>query len=154
LREKGFSHGLTTLALSVAGSRPLQALRFLDVFSAVQGEPWFTGLVVSAVRVRNILQKADNGHEKVDPGLFSEAAEKALFESVETLSPEVAVAVEGFEWEGLAKILARLEPFVTAFFEKVLVMDEDDAVRNNRLSLLERCNRLFKSAGDLGILKS
>lgn len=154
LREKGFSHGLTTLALSVSGSRPLQALRFLEVFSAVQGEPWFTGLVVSAVRVRNILQKSEKAHEKVDPGLFSEAAEKALFESVEILSPEVSAAVDGFEWEGLAKILARLEPFVTAFFEKVLVMDEDDEVRNNRLSLLERCNSLFKSAGDLGILKS
>lgn len=154
LREKGFSHGLTTLAVSVAGSRPVQALRLLEAFSAVQDKEWFSGLVLSAVRVRNILQKVEKTHEDVIPGLFSEEAEKALFESVETLSREVDKAVDKCDWEGLTKILASLEPFITSFFDKVLVMDSDDAIRKNRISLLERCNELFKSAGDLGILKS
>jgi len=154
LREKGFAHGLTTLAVSVVGSRPMQALRLLEAFSAVQDKEWFNGLVVSAVRVRNILQKAEMTHEAVVPGLFREDAEKALFESVETLSREVDKAVDGCDWEGLTKILASLEPFITSFFDKVMVMDGEDAIRKNRVSLLERCNVLFKSAGDLGILKS
>lgn len=154
LREKGFAHGLTTLAVSVAGSRPLQALRLLEAFSVVQDKEWFSGLVVSAVRVRNILQKTETGQNNLDAGLFREEAEKALFESVEALSPQVDKAVAECDWEGLTKILASLEPFISSFFDKVLVMDADDAIRNNRISLLERCNALFKSAGDLGILKS
>lgn len=154
LREKGFAHGLTTLAVSVTGSRPRQALRLLKAFSVVQEEEWFNGLVVSAVRVRNILQKAEMTHEAVDPALFRENAEKKLFESVEMLSPQVSKAVGECDWEGLTKILASLEPFITTFFDKVLVMDGDDAIRNNRISLLACCNELFQSAGDLGILKS
>ncbi len=154
LREKGFSHGLTTLAVSVSGSRPLQALRMLNEFSVIQDEDWFRGLVVSAVRVRNILQKAEKTRKAIDPDLFTEEAEKELFETVEMLSPGIREAVSGCDWDGLTKMLARLEPFITSFFDRVLVMDKDEAARNNRIALLERCNELFKLAGDLGILKS
>ncbi|MDO9508839.1 MAG: glycine--tRNA ligase subunit beta [Thermovirgaceae bacterium] len=154
LREKGFPHGLTTLAVSVAGSRPLQALRLLDAFSVIKDQDWFSGLVVSAVRVRNILQKFEKTQNAVDAGLFSEEAEIELYKTVEMLSPDIREAVARCDWDGLTKILARLEPFITSFFDHVLVMDSDEAIRDNRIAILERCNELFKSAGDLGILKS
>ncbi|HPD97192.1 MAG TPA: glycine--tRNA ligase subunit beta [Synergistales bacterium] len=154
LREKGFSHELTTLAVSVAGSRPMQAMRMLDVFSGIQDSEWFSGLVVSAVRVKNILQKAQERNMNLDSGLLVEKEEKELFEIVETLSPDVASAVAGSDWDGLARLLARLEPFITSFFDHVLVMDKDEKIRSNRIALLEKCNDLFRTAGDLGVLKS
>ncbi|HDQ93335.1 MAG TPA: glycine--tRNA ligase subunit beta [Synergistetes bacterium] len=154
LREKGFSHELTTLAVSVAGSRPMQAMRMLDVFSKIQDSEWFLGLVVSAVRVKNILQKVQENNGNLDSELLTEKEEKELFEIVEALSPDVGKAVEESDWDSLARLLARLEPFITAFFDHVLVMDKDENVRRNRIALLEKCNDLFRTAGDLGVLKS
>ena len=49
--------------------------------------------------------------------------------------------------------MAELSSVVSAFFDDVMVMDPDEAVRNNRLALLRRCNALFKEVGDLGALK-
>ncbi|MDR1376767.1 MAG: glycine--tRNA ligase subunit beta, partial [Synergistaceae bacterium] len=58
VKEKGYEHELTTLAISVAGHRPLQVLRLVEAMDKVKNEPWFDGLVTAAVRVRNILHKA------------------------------------------------------------------------------------------------
>ena len=154
LREKGYSHELTTLAISVAGSRPKQALRLLDAFQEVQGADWFNGLVTSAVRVRNILQKAEISGLELDPGLLREDAERELYDAVELLSPQVEEAVGSCDWNELTQVLSKLEPFISAFFDKVLVMDNDEHIRNNRIALLERCNGLFKTSGDLGLLKT
>lgn len=154
LREKDFSHEMTTLALSVTGSRPMQTLRFLEAFREIQGAEWFRGLITSAVRVRNILQKAEGPDHELEPGLFLEDAERELFEAVDSLSPQVAEAVKDCDWNRLTKILAKLEPFITVFFDKVLVMDKEERIRNNRIALLGRCNRLFKSSGDLGLLRT
>lgn len=154
LREKGFSHELTMLAVSAAGSRPNQALKLLEAFQEVQGTDWFGGLVTSAVRVRNILQKTEGSDHVLDVGLFSEEAERALFEAIELLSPQVDKAVRAWDWNGLTQILSKLEPYISAFFDKVLVMDNDERIRNNRIALLEKCDGLFKTSGDLGLLKS
>jgi glycyl-tRNA synthetase beta chain len=154
LREKGFSHELTTLAVSSMGSMPNQALKLLRAFQEVQGTDWFGGLVTSAVRVRNILQKTEGSDHVLDVGLFSEEAERSLFEAIEGLSPRVDKAVRAWDWNGLTQILSKLEPYVSTFFDKVLVMDNDERIRNNRIALLERCDGLFKTSGDLGLLKS
>ena len=58
LKEKGYEHELAALALSVIGRRPCQALRLMEALDEVKDEPWFSDLMTSAVRVRNILQKA------------------------------------------------------------------------------------------------
>jgi glycyl-tRNA synthetase beta chain len=154
LREREFSHEMTTLAISVTGSRPMQTLRFLEAFREIQGADWFRGLIISAVRVRNILQKSETSDHVLDVGLFREDAERELFEAVDSLSIQVADAVNSCDWDRLTKILAKLEPFITVFFDKVLVMDKDELIRNNRIALLERCNRLFETSGDLGLLKT
>ena len=154
LREKGFSHELTTLAVSAVGSRPNQALKLLKAFQEVQGTDWFAGLVTSAVRVRNILQKTDHSARTLDASLFTEAAERELHEAVELLSPRVDEAVRAWDWNGLTLVLSKLEPYISAFFDKVLVMDNDERIRNNRIALLERCDGLFKTSGDLGLLKA
>jgi len=153
LREKGYSHDLTSLALSVTKLRPLQTLRFLESFAAVQSEDWFSGLVTSAVRVRNLLSKAGAGHFTVDADALSEEPERDLFESVRSIAPDVQQSVEQCDWDGVTRLLARLEPSVTRFFDDVLVMADDEKTRNNRLAILQECNCLFEMVGDLGTLK-
>jgi glycyl-tRNA synthetase beta chain len=83
-----------------------------------------------------------------------EDAERELYDAVELLSPQVEEAVGSCDWNELTQVLSKLEPFISAFFDKVLVMDNDEHIRNNRIALLERCNGLFKTSGDLGLLKT
>ncbi|MBR1673024.1 MAG: glycine--tRNA ligase subunit beta [Fretibacterium sp.] len=154
LKEKGYDHELASLVISVIGRVPHQALRLIEALSRVKEETWFTDLVSSAVRVRNILQK--NGEATVagiDGGLMTKHAEQELWSSVQRLEPPVREALEAYDWESLTQLLAELSPVVSSFFEDVMVMDPDEAVRANRLALLGRCNALFKEVGDLGALK-
>ncbi|MCD6183587.1 MAG: glycine--tRNA ligase subunit beta [Thermovirga sp.] len=153
LKEKGFGHELVELALDVTWANPLQAYRFTETFSKVLKKDWFEGLVTSAVRVNNILDKADEVPEFPNEALFVEAQERELYEGVNGIKDEVARAVEHNDWEELTKILSRLEPFVSAFFDSVLVMAQDEAIRKNRLALLKQTKSLFSTVGDLSRLK-
>ena len=153
LREKGYSFGLAALGVQLMWNRPLQVQRILSSYASVQGEAWFKALVTAAVRVKNILSKAGDFPKEVLPGHFREEEEQALFDTVSSLRPSVEAALKRSAWQEVTELLFKLEPDVTRFFDKVLVMDEDPAVRGNRLSLLDQCNELFKSVGDLGILK-
>ena len=67
LREKGFSHEAVALAVQTAPSRPLQLYRLAEVLTKAAGEPWFAELVTAAVRVKNLLAKAEGEPGKVDP---------------------------------------------------------------------------------------
>ena len=154
VKERGYSHELASIAISVTGRRPLQVMRLLDVFSKIQSEKWFLELATSAVRVRNILARNGNPQAEVDPALLSREAEAALHREILRVTPLVEGALEKQDWNGLAAFLAELSPFVSKFFDDVLVMDPDERVKNNRMSLLSLCNRLFLEAGDIGVLKS
>ncbi|MBR0203192.1 MAG: glycine--tRNA ligase subunit beta, partial [Synergistaceae bacterium] len=57
LRERGYDYELVALAVEVAGNVPYQALKLILALNEVMSSEWFTGLVSSAVRVKNILQK-------------------------------------------------------------------------------------------------
>jgi glycyl-tRNA synthetase beta chain len=75
-----------------------------------------------------------------------------LYSSVQQIAPRVEESVANFKWKDLTIQLSDLSPAVTSFFDSVLVMAEDESVRENRLALLNTCHKLLKKAGDLGSL--
>lgn len=154
LKEKDYTHEMVTMAISLIGNRPLQVLKLLITFAEIQEEVWFTDLVTAAVRVRNILSKAEDVPSDISTGLFVEETEIGLHLRVEELTPQVQDAVSRSDWKELSVLLSKLSPSITAFFDNVLVMDKDEKIRDNRLALLQKCNRLFMEAGDLGSLKA
>ena len=153
LREKGFSHGLVSLGVQLMWNRPCQVQKILNGYAAVLGQEWFRGLVTAAVRVKNILSKAGEFDAEVREGSFIEDEESFLYQAISNLEPQVREALSRQAWNEVTTLLAKLEPSITRFFDKVLVMDENPAVRQNRLALLSRCQDLFMSVGDLGLLK-
>lgn len=152
LKEKGYSHELVSLGLSVISERPFQVARFLDTFREVMNETWFLQLATSAVRVRNILSKAEGPRVMLDKNLFRSPAEKELDQEIDRIVPVVGSSLAQYDWKGLAYQLSLLSPAITRFFDEVLVMDNDPDIRENRLALLDKCNQLFLMIGDLGNL--
>jgi len=84
--------------------------------------------------------------ESVDPARLAEPAEKALAEAVAEAEAAVAPLFAQGEYEAALKRLARLRDPVDRFFDEVMVMAEDSALRHNRLALLARLQQLFLKA--------
>jgi len=157
LRERGFTHGTTCLAVASMGHRPLQALRMPEAFDKVSGEEWFGSLITAAVRVSNILSKLPDGERaslKLDASGLRLPAEAELLRALEGVGGAVSSALVRDDWEAVCASLADLSPAISGFFDEVMVMDDDPTVRANRLALLEQCKRLFDSIGDFSLLKS
>ena len=154
LIERGYDHRLVSLGIFVANGIPNQILKLVETLDRIKNSEWFIALTESAVRVRNILQKnkALSLTKVPDEKLMNVQAERDLWNEIKRLKDPVKEALEKYDWEKLTQLLAELSPVVSKFFDDVMVMDENIQIRNNRLALLNRCNKLFYEVGDLGNL--
>lgn len=153
LREKGESHEAVALAMQTVPNRPLQMFRLSEVLTKASGEEWFAELVAAAVRVKNLLSKAEEEPGAVDASKLSADAEKELYGELGKLTAAAKSAIAGCDWEKLAATMAELAPVIAQFFNDVLVMDKDPQIRANRLALLGECQNFFMHIGDFSILK-
>ena len=87
-----------------------------------------------------------------DENLFSEEAEKNLFAVLNSLSQTVEPMFVSGDYETALSKLSSLRDPVDAFFDSVMVMADDEAVKNNRIALLNTMNQLFLRAADLSRL--
>jgi glycyl-tRNA synthetase beta chain len=81
------------------------------------------------------------------------AAETALADAIEAAEPRVGAAASEGDYEGALALLAGLRAPIDSFFTDVLVMDPDEAVRDNRLRLLNRFTALFDGVADFARLQ-
>ncbi|HLU68066.1 MAG TPA: DALR anticodon-binding domain-containing protein, partial [Kofleriaceae bacterium] len=107
----------------------------------------FEPLAAAFKRVANIL-KGESPAGAPDPAVFVEGEERALWGSFSEIQARVADRLEGGDYAGALQILAELKAPVDRFFDKVLVMDKDERVRQNRLALLGRINATFTRIAD------
>jgi len=121
---------------------PVDTFNRARAIMSVKAEPWFGSICAASKRVENILKKAGETGS-VNPGLFAQDEEKALYDRFrETEDPFIANAAKG-EYAEALKLLAGLKDPIDSFFDKVLVMSEDEAVKNNRIALLKSLVGLF-----------
>ena len=142
---------------AVLSRRPTQPADFdqrVRAVSAFQRLPEAESLAAANKRIRNILRKAEESFpDQPDINLLSEASEKALAAQISELTPQVEPLFnQGCYTEALQK-LAGLRSTVDQFFDDVMVMCEDDALRKNRLALLSSLSALFLRAADLSRLQ-
>ncbi|MCD9048146.1 glycine--tRNA ligase subunit beta [Luteimonas sp. MHLX1A] len=127
---------------AVAALKPASLYDFdrrIDAIGNFAALPEAEALAAADKRIRNILRKADiDVPAQVDPGLFTEPAERALAEAVEAVHGETTQALADGDYVDALARLARLRPQVDAFFDAVMVNADDMAVRANRLALLKR----------------
>jgi glycyl-tRNA synthetase beta chain len=106
-----------------------------------KSHPDFAELAVAFKRIGNIIK--DGTDAPVDPALFQDAAEGGLYESFQMVKSSVDVSISNNAWLDALTEIATLRGPVDTFFDKVMVMAEDERVKNNRLALLTAIARMI-----------
>jgi len=110
-------------------------------------------LAAANKRVSNILAKAEQGvSDSVDASLLQEDAEKELAAKVAEVSSSLEPVFAASDYTQAMKTLAELREPVDQFFDQVMVMADDEAVKNNRLALLSQLRNLFLEVADISLL--
>ncbi len=153
-QDAGFSIDIIQAVLARNPTTPAdfdQRVKAVSHFRALEEAE---ALAAANKRVGNILAKYDGElGEEIDLALLQEDAEKALAEAVEIMAEalEPAFATGNYQ-EALSK-LAGLRAPVDAFFDTVMVMADDEALKKNRLTLLNKLRNLFLQIADISLLQ-
>ncbi|HDZ9480294.1 TPA: glycine--tRNA ligase subunit beta [Vibrio cholerae] len=153
-QDAGFSIDIIQAVLARNPTKPAdfdQRVKAVSHFRALEEAE---ALAAANKRVGNILAKYDGKlGEDIDLALLQEDAEKALAEAVEIMAEalEPAFATGNYQ-EALSK-LAGLRAPVDAFFDNVMVMADDEALKKNRLTLLNKLRNLFLQIADISLLQ-
>ena len=161
-RLKAYYQSLDYDALEIAAVAAVDPGRPLDfhqrlaaVREFVRNDPESAASLASAnKRIANILAKQSSiDGNQVDESLLKEKAEQALFRKLVAAGDKSEKQLaKGKYTRGLAE-LSRLKKPVDRFFDQVMVLDEDPAIRGNRLALLDRIRRLFLSVADISLIR-
>lgn len=109
----------------------------------------FARAYVAYDRANRLAAKSDDAAATLDPGLATETAERALLEVLGDAGPRIEGAVAERDFEAALEAAGELGPPVDRFFDEVLVMAEDEAVRANRLRLLLDVRDAVGALGEL-----
>jgi glycyl-tRNA synthetase beta chain len=154
LRDKGFEVDEIDAIVSLNPTRFDQVLPRLKALQAFRALPQAEALAAANKRIRNILKQAGGAAAAtVDPALLREPAEQQLAQQVEALRAQVQPLFHAGNYAAALQALASLRPAVDEFFDKVMVMAEDTALRHNRLALLANLGNLFLGAADISKLQ-
>lgn len=147
------NHDRKVVEAVLALQPPLQQVNArINACVAFAQRPEAESLAAANKRISNLLQRNTEAATPLDPNLLTEPAEQALAATIRELAP---VAQQQFEQgdfsASLATLAAAKEP-VDRFFNDVMVMAEDMAVRNNRLALLRQLHQSMNQVADLSLL--
>ncbi len=150
LTSRDFAADVVDAVLAARFDAPVDAVKRIEALSELKKREDFEALSVAFKRVGNIIK---GGLEQpVNTALFEADSEKVLFREVEDVEKRVAAVIATGDYLIALEAVASLRPAVDAFFEGVMVMADDVAVKNNRLALLTQIARIFQDIADFGRL--
>ena len=123
----------------------------IEAIEQIRQDPNFGVLAGSYKRVRNIIK--DNRETTVKSELFDHTAEKQLHRLFVEVQEEMGRLVENRDYGAALQAMLRMKEPVDTFFDEVMVMAEDEAVRQNRLNLLTALGDLILQIGDISKLQ-
>ncbi|RNE94144.1 glycine--tRNA ligase subunit beta [Marichromatium sp. AB32] len=154
--EQGVGADIVEAVLGAGGANPWELDRRIAAVAAFRELPQAASLAAANKRIHNILAKnaaAVGAAGAIDTGLLEDAAEQRLAERVAALGETVAPLVASRDYGRVLATLAELGGDVDAFFDQVMVMAEDPAVRANRIRLLQSLGALFMQVADISRLQ-
>jgi glycyl-tRNA synthetase beta chain len=150
LKERGHAYDIVAAVMAVAADDPADTLARCEALTAFRGTEAGADLLVAFRRAVNL---ADESRGSAPDCSVMGDEERALFDAVVVAESEVHGLVRERLYSEAVGVLADLRAPVDVFFEKVLVMDPDPAVRDNRVQLLNRAAGLFAGFADLTMIE-
>src|SRR5882672_10936762 len=149
--REGFGYEEVSAVFRAGADDLVDAQKRLGALKAIRKSKNFEPLAVSFKRIRKILEKANisagAGHH-VNPDLFESPAERELYSAVRDAASKVQSQKRAGKYQEALEVIAGLRKAVDRFFDGVMVMAENEAVRNNRLALLAELLREFTTVAD------
>ncbi len=150
--ERGYAYDVVNAVLAVDSDDVVNAAARAEAVSKVRGSSDFESISSAFKRMKNILRQASEKTKviamRVDPSGLQEESEKELA----ALIPQTVATVEKLrsvrDYERALLEIARLRPAIDKFFDKVMVMVDDDNLRANRLALLQTVVKEFSTIAD------
>jgi glycyl-tRNA synthetase beta chain len=154
LRDQGARHDLVDAVFALGGQDDLlMVVRRVEALGKFLDSDDGKNLLAGTKRASNILAIEEKKDKRAfdgapDASLFKLDEEKALANSIASVGPEASAAVAQEDFAGAMAAMAKLRPAVDAFFDKVKVNDDDAAVRENRLKLLNEIRAATRAVAD------
>ncbi len=146
LISQGYAYDTVEAVLSADMDDLLVVIEKIKALEDFRKNPEFEPVSVAFKRVDNILKDFKGG--RADVNLLAHDAEIQLFSALDDIKTRVEKNIAEKDFIGALNKLAALRPAVDAFFDHVMVMDKDEQIRLNRLSLLSEISCLFHKIAD------
>ena len=153
LAEEGVAYDVVNAVSGLPLFCPLYNYQKAHALADFRGDGEFAQLMAAYGRAANLLKNAQPAAE-VQEQLLEEQAERELFAALSAASSKVKSALALRDYLAALRVLASVRPQLDAFFEAVMVMAESEALRGNRLALLQKLVAMTAELGDLSALVS
>ncbi len=148
----GFAYDVVNAVLAAGSDDIVDAIARAEALDGVRGSEDFASISVAFKRIKNILRQAREANKlvaaKFDKSALTEDAEKRLATEMPVIAAQVRELREQGNYGPALAQISRLRQPVDAFFDKVMVMVDDEAVRANRLALLQNLLNEFSTIAD------
>ena len=152
-QEQGIGADVVEAVAALKPTQPLDFDRRVKAVAAFRQLSAAESLAAANKRISNILKKVDGElPETVKADLLQLPAEQALAQAVQAQQDKVLPLFASGDYEAALLSLAELREPVDQFFDDVMVMADDVALKNNRLALLNSLRGLFLRVADLSVL--
>jgi glycyl-tRNA synthetase beta chain len=149
---RGYTYDVVSAVLAVDSDDVVDAAARAEAVSKVRGSADFESITGAFKRIKNILRQAAEKTKviamRVDSSGLQEESEKELAALIPQTVASVAKLRAAHDYEGALLEIAKLRPAIDKFFDKVMVMVDDDNLRANRLALLQTVVKEFSTIAD------
>ncbi|MFB2781256.1 glycine--tRNA ligase subunit beta [Shewanella mangrovisoli] len=153
-QDKGIEVDVILAVLARRPTRPADFDSRINAVSHFRSLEASSALAAANKRVSNILAKVEGElPTAINSALLAEAAEQALAAKLAELQPQLAPLFANADYQQALTLLASLRESVDQFFEDVMVMADDEALKNNRLALLNNLREQFLHVADISLLQ-
>lgn len=152
-QANGYSVELIQSVLERRPTKPVDFEKRIQAVAKFQTLPEAAPIAAANKRISNILAKVkEDINSDVNTDLLEEGAEKELADILANLEEKLSPLFAAGDYESALFALASLQTPVDAFFDSVMVMADNEAVKQNRLALLSRLRNLFLQVADVSVL--
>jgi glycyl-tRNA synthetase beta chain len=152
LVDRGFRHDLVAGVLDVGIDDPALIMKRIAAVEEFERHEKFPSLLTAFKRAHNITKGGFDGDP--DPALFEDDAERDLYETYTGLLPDYGAYMGEKDFAESLNLLSELSQPIDVFFDRVMVMAEDEALKANRLRLLSRITHLFLAIANFSRLET